>query len=165
MTNRAYFYHLRFELFPEPPTTFVDITAPDVDDETRVPATPVSFSDSLPNHFKLPVAGDKDYRANTASKATNETTRQAIDDVTDARNAPTQGRRASVIDCGPRRADIHRDYPPHDLLPAPLSRRSAEEAARDWRFGCVRASSIQMGEMEGGGSGGKSQGTRARVEE
>ncbi|OBT46140.1 hypothetical protein VE00_02810 [Pseudogymnoascus sp. WSF 3629] len=162
MTNRAYFYHLRFELFPEPPTTFVDNTAPDVDDETRLPATPVSFSDSLPNHFKLPVAGDNDHRATTTSKATNETTRHPTD-VTDALNTPPPGRRGSVIDCGPRRADIHRDFPPHDLLPAPLTRRSAEEAARDWRFSCVRASSIQMGELEGGGA--KSQGTRARVEE
>ncbi|OAF56118.2 hypothetical protein VC83_07413 [Pseudogymnoascus destructans] len=165
MTNRAYFYHLRFELFPKPYTGFVDKTAPDVDGETRLPATLVSFSDSLPNHFKLPVAGDNNHRTTTL-EATNETTRHStIDDVTDALNTPPPGRHGSIIDCGPRRADIHRDSPRHDLAPAPLSRRCAEEAARDWRFGRVRASSIQMGEMEGGGSGAKSQGARARVEE
>ena len=84
MTSRAYFYHLRFELFPKPPTTFVDRTAPDVDDQTRLPSIPVSFSDSLRNHFKLPVAEDKHHRATTNSKPTNES-RHATD-ITDALN-------------------------------------------------------------------------------
>lgn len=169
MTNRAYFYHLRFELFPKPPTNFVDTTAPDVDDQTRLPSLPVSFSDSLPNHFKLPVRESNNRRA-AATKLTNESTRQATD-FADAPNIPTTERRGSVIDCGPQRVDIHRDSPPRDAAPATISRRSVEEAARDWRFGRVRASSIQMGDpggaMEGGGSasGAKSQGTRARVEE
>lgn len=170
MTNRAYFYHLRFELFPKPPTTFVDKTAPDVDHETRLPSTPVSFSDSLPNHFKLPVA--KDNQRATTSKHVDETARRTTD-VADALNNPTTGRRGSVIDCGPQRADIPRNPAPRDTEPSPISRRSVEEAARDWRFGRVRASSIQMGEppgkaaegMGGAGSGVKSQGMRARVEE
>ncbi|KAL5346362.1 hypothetical protein ACLOAV_008632 [Pseudogymnoascus australis] len=169
MTNRAYFYHLRFELFLKPPTNFVDTTAPDVDDQTRLPSLPVPFSDSLQNHFKLPVRESNNRRA-AATKLTNESTRQATD-FTDAPNNPTTERRGSVIDCGPQRVDIHRDSPPRDAAPATISKRSVEEAARDWRFGRVRASSIQMGDpggaMEGGGSasGAKSQGTRARVEE
>ncbi|KFX95202.1 hypothetical protein V490_03975, partial [Pseudogymnoascus sp. VKM F-3557] len=120
MTSRAYFYHLRFELFPKPPTTFVDATAPDIDDETRLPSTPVSFSDSLPNLFKpatATAAEDKHRLRATTKQPAHESTRRTT---TDAPNTLTSQRRGSVIDCGPQRVDIHRDSPPRDEGAAPI---------------------------------------------
>lgn len=155
MTSRAYFYHLRFELYNQPPPTFGDIT----NENPKSPVQLETISNSLSQHSQQ--IEQVELASETVDKAGHEHNLE---------------RRSSIIDCGLQRADTHKQLPLHNdkATAAAPQNRSIEVAAKDWRFGRVLALSIQLGPLgqrsdaamdaAGANSSAKSHAMRARIE-
>lgn len=149
MTTRSYFYHLEFELFDKAP----DHKAEGAPASVYLPPLGTDiFTSNLPEHPK-PVYPEEKTQRSPSAKVTRskddwpDLKKLEIADKT--QKAQTKGRR-SVIDCGASRpSDSQKNSPGRSsetsAVRAPGSRRTIEEAAKDWRFERIRIEAVQFG--------------------
>ena len=154
MTARSYFYHLEFELFDKAPKHTASSAAgthPDII-VYLPPSNTDIFATDLPGHPKPIYSNEK------PKKSANSNTRLPTGDwaelntlaVSEKAQLPQTKQRRPVIDCGAsRRSDSQKSSAglPYESLASHTQgcRRTAKEAAKDWRFERVRVEAIQFG--------------------
>lgn len=179
MIMPTYFYHIKFELYPTPnPVTRSERsdlggragTAAEPTNGIWLPAPGTDIFDPLPCHprrheaeTKGPIAsGPRPHSPPQESPpAPDHTTYRHIETSAGVRDPSGSGPLpASVIDCGPSRAQVEEDngknieflsrrqwkarsnsFPP----PPALAAIKPQTAVRDWRFGRVRVASLDPG--------------------
>ncbi|KAH8668062.1 BRCA1-associated protein 2-domain-containing protein [Tricladium varicosporioides] len=155
----SYYYHLKFELYPAPPTVFPTTNQKK---EVWVPPETSDIFDSKgwPSHSVLETQRQEDLptREREQERRGDKKSNKGLVQGQDILSGNTGGGKGvGVIDCGTSRGTSrrsngsdHSTIPVHTILEFPppvpdLVKRDIQIARKDWRFGPVRVEGFDMG--------------------